>query len=907
MDIHTMHTTPVSRPEMIHQFQRYLLLVTGILLLTILLRLVVNIDTTVNGNTLRVQAITLDTDENQLLNGLTNQETGLRGYIATANPVFLQPFYLGRSQYLTSIISLNTLLKQNYFQDAGSAFYQMHTRADVWYRTFALNQLHQIRVGNLTSPRSSSSALRGKELFDAFRASLVQLQNVTNADLNTLFNQQTTINWSFLIFVTLLSFLCILLIWYIFVMFRRDLSTQLTVITGMMQQFQAGHHQVRVPGLKHEEMEFVGQNLNSLAETIEQQHQIIEDHTQQVDTINGEFRALFNAVNSAILFVSSDGRILTVNRFFLELFDVAAKTIIGQRLDDFRASWAALFVDSSSMQEVLDVYGKNEIDTIAICVSQIEPEKREMELQSLPVFNTTEKYLGRLYLWRDVTQEHELERLKRDFVSQVSHELRTPLTSIKGFVDLLLEDPDSLNSEQLEFLRIVHENAQRLVALVNDLLDLARIESGKMTLERSAIALNPLIEDTLQSFTPSLAGKHQSLEVSLERNSPKVFADPERTRQILTNLVSNAHKYTLSKGTVRVSTHIEDQQVWIAVQDSGIGMTPQELAKLFSRFFRAKNLLTEDIGGTGLGLSITHALVELHGGIIEVESQPGEGSTFRFTLPLVTETLVTETLATDARRSIPTLPQPLGKKRVLVVEDDLDNAYLLQQLCERQGYEVLQAHSGQDAVRLALQEMPDLITLDLILPDISGLAALETIKHHPETANIPILLLSIMDREEGGRFLGPIHYLSKPFQKEEILMHLQNLLHKAPASILVFGNTDNEPWIREYAQKHGYTLITASTSTQLLALTRRHHPSLIILDSELPPDGGLAALQTLRSAPEQTIREIHVLVIASQKETLSDQWKVLERTGGVQIVGHPYQIEEIIDAVNRLLAVGVRA
>jgi CheY-like chemotaxis protein len=328
-------------------------------------------------------------------------------------------------------------------------------------------------------------------------------------------------------------------------------------------------------------------------------------------------------------------------------------------------------------------------------------------------------------------------------------------------------------------------------------------------------------------------------------------------------------------------------------------MTPDEQAHLFTSFFRAKNHLTEDVGGTGLGLVITHSLVELHGGRMHVESQPGQGSTFRFTLPLPPK----------ATHSQPPIPRQPGKSRLLVVEDNRDNAYLLQHLLERDGYEVLVATSGQEALAQACQQRPDLITLDLQLPDISGFSVFEQLKSNPTTAAIPILLLSVLDRGGHGDFLGPIEYLPKPFQEQDLLTYLHRLLSPAPASIFMFAasHAGEDGWLKASVQDQGYTLITATTHTQLLTLIRQHRPSLILLDSELPPDGGLAAFQALRAAPEKEVRELPVLVLGAREGTLSEQWARFERAGSIQIIGRTCPMEEILEAITQQLAVGVKS
>jgi signal transduction histidine kinase len=225
--------------------------------------------------------------------------------------------------------------------------------------------------------------------------------------------------------------------------------------------------------------------------------------------------------------------------------------------------------------------------------------------------------------------------MKDEFVSVVSHELRTPLTSIKGYVDLLVAGGvGSLDELQREFLGIVKENADRLVGLINDLLDISRIESGKVELHRAAVPLQPLVESVVQSLRPQLKAKEQTIRTNVPGDLPPAFCDQARVLQILTNLLSNAHKYTPAGGTIDVCAAHQGAYLRIDVRDDGVGLSPEDQAQLFNKFFRAKNQLAIEVGGTGLGLAITRYLVEMQGGEISVRSALGSGSTFSFTLPL---------------------------------------------------------------------------------------------------------------------------------------------------------------------------------------------------------------------------------------------------------------------------------
>jgi len=235
-------------------------------------------------------------------------------------------------------------------------------------------------------------------------------------------------------------------------------------------------------------------------------------------------------------------------------------------------------------------------------------------------------------------QEREVDRMKSEFVSLVSHELRTPLTSIKGYVDVLLTDQTDgeLTGLQREFLGIIRNNARRLTNTTNDLLDLSHLESGKMELHLEALNINLLISELLPSFQPAWDEKRQTFTLHLPEEAPTVLGDADRVTQILTNLLSNAHKYTPEGGRIDLSVETNECSACITVADTGIGLSLEEQVHLFTHFYRADNTATKAVGGgTGLGFSITQSLVEMQGGEIQVDSTPGHGSTFRFTLPLV--------------------------------------------------------------------------------------------------------------------------------------------------------------------------------------------------------------------------------------------------------------------------------
>jgi PAS domain S-box-containing protein len=347
-----------------------------------------------------------------------------------------------------------------------------------------------------------------------------------------------------------------------------------------------------------------------------------------------ETRSIVDSVVEALLLVAPDRRLVRVNHQFEELFGFAESQVTARRLDELRPMVERVFADPETVVARVGAAVDESDARITDTFVQTWPQERQLELISTPVRGDG-VFQGRLFAFRDVTQERELDRMKTEFVSQVSHELRTPLTAIKGFTDLLLDgDAGEMNEEQEEYLQTIQSNVDRLVTLINDLLDVARIESGRVKLNVEALDLLPLVESVVATLHPLILGKSQTLAVDVTPDLPQVNGDKDRVVQVLTNLVSNAYKYTPAGGAIRVEAARVGDLARIAVHDNGIGIAPEDLARLFSRFYRVDSSLTREIGGTGLGLSIVKSIVELHGGTVSVESTPGAGSTFAFTLPI---------------------------------------------------------------------------------------------------------------------------------------------------------------------------------------------------------------------------------------------------------------------------------
>jgi signal transduction histidine kinase len=338
---------------------------------------------------------------------------------------------------------------------------------------------------------------------------------------------------------------------------------------------------------------------------------------------------------------------------------------------------------------------------------------------------------GAVWTVRDMSEHARLERAKSEFVATASHELRSPLTSIKGFVELLERSSDGMSDRQREFIEIILKSTDRLVELVNDLLDVARIEADHVEINRRPIDLGEIVHEVVELFTPRVEARHQNLTSYVAPTLPPALADAGRVRQIVANLLTNAHLYTPEGGTIHVG--VEPDRAWlqVTVEDSGVGMTEEETARIFDRFYRAGNR-TGSNPGTGLGLSIVKSLVDLHFGQITVESEPGRGTTFRVRLPAAVPGL-----------DSPGLRESIRGRNVLVVDDEPEIAELITSQLAALDVQTTIALSGEEALERLRTDHYDAVTLDVLMPEMDGFEVLRQIRSDRDLASTPIVFVSV--------------------------------------------------------------------------------------------------------------------------------------------------------------------
>jgi PAS domain S-box-containing protein len=551
------------------------------------------------------------------------------------------------------------------------------------------------------------------------------------------------------------------------------------------------------------------------------------------------YRDLFENANDGIYILDRAGRIVSFNR--------KAEEITGYTVEEVRGQSYTLLVSSGpERKKARRAFLKNmrgQPDKTELTIIRKDGREIVLELSTRPIWQGGQ-IVGIQGIARDITERKELERLKSDFISTVSHELRTPLTSIKGYVDLVLAgDVGPLTPEQKEFLTIVSQNTTRLTELINDLLDIERLESGRIEFEFAELDLAEVLENVARSL--HVNAEQKGLEFLTEIPSGlKVRGDRERLAQVFLNLLSNAIKYTPA-GTVELRAHQEDDAVVVEVRDTGIGLSESDLQKLFQKFFRSDNPYVRKVGGTGLGLSIAKAIVERHGGTITVTSQLGQGSTFTVRLPA---------LARPER--------PL----VLVIEDEVAIARLIAKYIEKMGYRAVTAYSAREGFDQAVRLKPDLITLDVLMPDLDGFALIQQLKAHPETAHIPVIFLSIVQDRQQGLRLGASEFLTKPIDERKFYETVRALLEPRGQPVLVVDDDrDYAQLLKRLLERQGFSVELAHDGDDALRKILSKRYQLVILDKNLPKRSGLDVLQEMRNS--RSLHRVPVIVISGSAHT----------------------------------------
>jgi PAS domain S-box-containing protein len=528
-----------------------------------------------------------------------------------------------------------------------------------------------------------------------------------------------------------------------------------------------------------------------------------------------------------------------------------------------------------------------------------------------PRRNNEDIAIGFLLISKDISDEIRLNqelkaanaelldasRHKTEFLASMSHELRTPLNSILGFSELLIDSTvDQFPVEtRTRFLAQIHSSGRHLLGLINDILDLSKVEAGQMELRLTMVSVAEVVSQVADIAEPLAARKTIHIETDAT-GAGRLVADEGKLKQMILNLVSNAIKFTHEGGTVTISSAQAGDRLQIVVSDNGIGIAERDLPRLFKEFQQVDSGVNRVQQGTGLGLALTRSFAILHGGDVHVESVVGKGSRFTIDIPVERANAAGPMNVLDPL--VATGSDDLSRPLVLVVEDDPAAAELLARQIQRAGFRPKVARTGEEALTIAQTDKPAAITLDIMLPDMDGWEVLKRLKGDEVTNQIPAIVVSVVDNPELGAALGTVDYFVKPLEAKALVkrlsaINLKRLAGQGRTSVLIVDDEPaNREWLKQVLEPAGFDVTTANGGREGIELAKAGKPDIVMLDLVMPDVDGFEVIQAL-SAAEET-RTIPIVVLTAKHLTNADLDQLNDRvtsvlkrgsTGAIDVIG----------------------
>jgi signal transduction histidine kinase/CheY-like chemotaxis protein len=593
---------------------------------------------------------------------------------------------------------------------------------------------------------------------------------------------------------------------------------------------------------------------------------------RMLDVLPVAREAIVENMHDGVLVLDDRNRIVDVNPAAQTILGRAEAELTGQSIELIWGAWPG-FNASKPDQEV-------EINT------GDGKQVRAYELRISPLLQRGNRVRGHLVLLHDITQRKLVEaalqrakeeaetanRAKSSFLANMSHELRTPLNAIIGYSEMLQEEAGELGQPELvPDLKKIHAAGKHLLSLINDILDLSKIEAGKLQLYIENFNLQATLQDVITTVQPLMEKNQNTLLVNIDPGIGQMHADQTKVRQILFNLLSNAAKFT-KNGDITLSGKLlrspEGDRVRLQVHDTGIGMTPEQIDKLFQPFVQADASTTRKFGGTGLGLAITRHFCQMMNGEVKVDSQPGQGTTFTVELPL--QVPDTGPAAAPAK---PAAPQRPAAGTILVVDDDVTMRDLLRRYLVKEGFQVTEACNGSEALKLVHEVHPNAITLDVLMPGMDGWAVLSALKSDLTTADIPVIMITFLDNRELGYSLGVTDYLTKPVDRERLMSILAKYRCNQPRQVLVVEDDGGtREMLRRTLEKDGWQVGEAENGRVALEQVAKQVPQVILLDLMMPEMDGFEFINRLRQTAAW--RTIPIVVVTAKDLTDEDRLRL---------------------------------
>jgi PAS domain S-box-containing protein len=619
---------------------------------------------------------------------------------------------------------------------------------------------------------------------------------------------------------------------------------------------------------------------------------------------NERFQVLFeNNPHPTWVYDLETLQFLEVNRAALEKYGYSREEFLQMRITDIRpVEDVGPLLDSlkkgrPELQSSERRYSCKDGRVIPVSVTSHLASLNGRRVSVVVAEDITERLHAQEILVRSKDEAERTSRFKDRFLSTMSHELRTPLNAILGFSELLCDDRyGSLNERQRRYIDHIHTGGRHLLQLINEILDLSKIEAGRLELAIESVRTDKALDEVLSAMRPLADRKVQTLLQHTEAGL-YVRADAMRLRQVLTNLVGNAIKFTPEGGHVALLARRVGDQVRMEVRDTGPGIPFEEQKRIFEAFYRLRTS-GEATEGTGLGLAITQRIVELHGGELALDSQPGQGSCFYFSLPADLD-------ACDPPHEVKEWePKVDESPRVLVIEDDPVAWQLIQSQLSSAGYEAVHCGDPERAAEMAANLHPDAITLDLLMKPINGWGVLAELKRERQTAKIPVIVVTIVDQPAIGAIFGADEYLVKPVEKTALLAAVQRCLGArnsplmARPILVVEDDAPTREIIAELLTTQGYEVAIAADGAQARDRVAASLPQIVILDLMLPKLSGLELISEWRA--NSRTADLSVLVLTS-KDLSRDEEKYLRANAEFLFrKQQPWQAE-LIQQLERIL------
>ncbi len=626
-------------------------------------------------------------------------------------------------------------------------------------------------------------------------------------------------------------------------------------------------------------------------------------------------QTLLNSIPNPIFFKNNLGMYLGCNRSFEEYIGRSESEIVGHTAQELYPSQRA------ALEEQRDyALFNSEIDGVQIIEERVQYADGSMHdvMFNTATFKTSDgSVAGLVGIIIDISEHKRAEEallkakeaaeeaniIKSQFIANMSHELRTPLNAILGYSEMLEEDvADFGHYDLVADIRKINAAGKHLLGLINDVLDISKIEAGKMSIYAETFSIQHMVDDVVSTIRPLIQTKNNTLDVKISNEIGNMHTDLTKIRQILFNLLSNAAKFTeKSRISLDVFRRVEPEQDWIEfrVGDQGIGMTSEQMQNLFQPFTQADASTTRKYGGTGLGLTISQRFAEMMGGRIDVESEYGKGSCFSIHLPAYV--IVEEPVVEGSNAPKPATVTQQAGNTVLIIDDDAIVRELLQNYIKKLGFQVIVAESGQDGIALARKYKPHAITLDVMMPGMDGWMVLSELKADVELAKIPVIMVSLIEDKSIGYSLGASEYLTKPINRDELNRILRKYLTDDENSqkILVVEDDDvTRNLIKSMLQKIGWQVELTENGQAALESLLQSRPDLILSDLMMPEMDGFELITKLRKEPEW--RHIPVVVLTAKDMTPDERNMLNSRVEKVFQKGD-YRREELLNEIRECL------